>query len=408
MKRRAKDKSPESLRHETLFRALMDAAPYIIHFKDRDGRYVAVNEAFAALVGLPREKILGKTIMDLPRIKTEFAEKVIEIDRKVRRTGKSVQTTSRPPVARQDDTVVHIFKFPVFDANGEFDGVGTIDIDVTEHTRTEEELRETSHRLALSQRQAKIGYWRRSFKDENLTYISSAAEKILCYPTEGSPPKNDKLHAPIHPDDRHLVQSEYEAANAAQRDYAIEYRVVHGDGKIAHIFEVGEIEYDKNGKPVAHVGFVQDITALKTAEETASRLVAAIHNLSEGMALYDHQDRLVFANRVFWEHNPAIVGIVKPGMTYEQQLHHMIEKGSFPEAAGREEQWIKERLEQHGKAGDPVEIVRESGIVLQILETRLPDGGIAVLATDVSRYKKIEAELSAAKEEAEVANRAKT
>ena len=392
--KKAEKPAPAPWLHENQFRALMDASPSIIHFKDRDGRYVAVNAAFEAQLKLPREEILGKTVLELTQIDEGFVDNILALDREVLRTGKAVQVKSRPPLPDQRDTVTHLVKFPVFGPDGEIDGIGAIETDVTDHSRTEEELREISGRLELAQRQAKVGYWRWSFEDEDLSYWSEQAAEICQYPTDQRISYGEML-ASIHPDDRDRVRREYEVADTEPCDYSTEYRIVRGDGRITHVREIGEVEYDENGEAVAHVGFVQDITELKQAQETAGRLMAAIDNLTESVALYDSEDRLVFGNRKFWEHNRAIIDVVKSGDKYESMLRRMIEKGMLPDAAEREEEWIKQRLEQHRNPAGLVEINRQDGIVVQLLEQRLPDGGISTLATDVTHFKKIEADLRA-------------
>ncbi len=228
------------------FRALMDASPSIIHFKDTEGRYTAVNSAFEKMLGIPRAKILGRTILEMPRIEAEFVDHIIALDREVLSTGKPLQVKTRPPLADQHDTVTHLVKFPVFDANGEIEGVGTIETDVTEHSRTEDELHETRRRLELAQRQAKIGYWRWSFEEERLTYWSEEAARIGQYPMVGGPIGYQEMLAPIHPDDRSRVERTYEQADSAKRDFSLDYRIVHDEGRFTHIREVAEIEHEEN------------------------------------------------------------------------------------------------------------------------------------------------------------------
>ena len=278
------------------FRALMDASPSVIHFKDTEGRYTAVNSAFEKMLGLPRAKILGRTILEMPRIEAEFVDHILALDRQVLSTGKPLQVKTRPPLADQHDTVTHLVKFPVFDSNGEIEGVGTIETDVTEHSRTEDELRETRRRLELAQRQAKIGYWRWSFEEERLTYWSEEAAGINPYPLDQGPIGYQEMLAPIHPDDRSRVEKIYEEADVAKRGFSLDYRVVNDDGRVTHIREVAEIENDGNGDPVAQVGFVQDITDEKLVEKN-------LREVSGRLALAQKQARVGYWRWSFFDEN---------------------------------------------------------------------------------------------------------
>ena len=80
------------LREESLERQskeaqiILDAAPVMIAYKNKDDHFTRVNAAFANFVGLPAEEILGRTTFDLvePR---EVAKRGRDHDLEVIRTG---------------------------------------------------------------------------------------------------------------------------------------------------------------------------------------------------------------------------------------------------------------------------------------------------------------------------------
>jgi two-component system cell cycle sensor histidine kinase PleC len=387
------DPGPALTRVERQFGALMESSPSAICFKDRDGRYTAVNVAFEAITGLPRDRILGQTIRELSVFDKGYVDMVVALDRKVLDTGQTVHGEGKTVVAGRRQLTIGQVKFPVVDANGRVEGVGTMDTDLTAQRRAEEGLNQTRQRLELAQRQAKVGYWRWSFEDEALTYWSQEAGAVSLYPLGRAPFDYQEMLAPVHPDDSERVLAEYKAADAEPRGFSLEYRVIHEGGKVSHIREIGEVEYDDTGEPIAHVGIVQDISELIAARETNDRLFTAIENLAENVALYDAEDCLVFANRKFWKSNQPIADRMGPKIPYEEFLRLLIENRMAPDAEGREEEWLRERLDRHRNPGEPFEMKRQQGKVLQIQEQRLPDGGIATLATDITRLKKIENEL---------------
>lgn len=229
-------------------------------------------------------------------------------DRKIAKTAMDIAIERHIPysveyrLVRPDGAERTVYEHAELEFNDQGEPVrlsGTIQ-DITELKQAEKKLREVSRRLELAQKQAKVGYWRWSFAEERLTYWSREASEISQYPLGESDKSYDEMLAAIHPDDRPRVEAEYKVADGNRRDFSLEYRVVHRDGHITHIREIGELEYDASGQPVAHVGFVQDITELKQMEEelrkSERRLSAFFEEAPAGLTLYDREGRYIKVN----------------------------------------------------------------------------------------------------------------
>lgn len=125
---------------------LLDAMPDMIFFKDRKNRFVLVNKAHAAALGLTPEQVIGKT--DLDFFPKEMARKYFEDDQEILRTGKGVVgKIERAPREDGGITYVSTTKIPHYDKEGHI--VGTIGItrNITDQMIAEEELRKYKDNL---------------------------------------------------------------------------------------------------------------------------------------------------------------------------------------------------------------------------------------------------------------------
>jgi len=123
------------------------------------------------------------------------------------------------------------------------------------------------------------------------------------------------------------------------------------------------------------------------------QLAIAVEALSEHVVLFDAQDRVVLANKAWRELNKGIAEFTKPGTLFEDHLRALTEKGLLPEAIGREEAWLRERMKQHLNPGDPFEVARQDGRWMRMREQRLPNNGTILLIRDITESKQAHAAL---------------
>lgn len=143
-------------------------------------------------------------------------------------------------------------------------------------------------------------------------------------------------------------------------------------------------------------------TLCRSKSITENQLRSAINSIEDGFALYDKNDRLVFANDKYLSYYTLSNGAIYPGNSFENILRAGLAEGQYVDAIGREEEWLQERLEAHrNPSSEPVEQKLADGRWLKIAETRSPEGNTAGFRVDVT-------ELKHAREKAEAANKAKT
>jgi signal transduction histidine kinase/DNA-binding response OmpR family regulator len=138
------------------------------------------------------------------------------------------------------------------------------------------------------------------------------------------------------------------------------------------------------------------------------RIWAAIDVLPDGFVLFDREERLLTCNQRYREMFPDSAPAIQPGVTFEELLRHGLQNSHVPEAVGREEDWLSERL-AHFRAADTIaENTLSSGRVILESDHVTPDGGRVGLRTDITAMRDQQAQLEAARKAAEAANRAKS
>ncbi len=131
---------------------------------------------------------------------------------------------------------------------------------------------------------------------------------------------------------------------------------------------------------------------------TEEQLALAVEALSEHVVLFDADDRVVLANKVWRELNKEVAEFTKPGTRFEDHLRALTEKGLVPEASGREEEWLRERMESHLNPSGPFELARQDGRTVRISEQRLPNGGIILIISDITESKRADQALRESEE----------
>jgi PAS domain-containing protein/GGDEF domain-containing protein len=134
------------------------------------------------------------------------------------------------------------------------------------------------------------------------------------------------------------------------------------------------------------------------------RLQDAIEALPDGFALYDAEDRLVRFNQRYRALYRESAAAIQPGARFEDILRYGLAHGQYPQAAGREDAWLAERLQAHREPGPPVLTELPGNRWLRIDERRTRDGGSAGVCTDVTALVRREQALERLNRELDDAN----
>jgi signal transduction histidine kinase len=179
-----------------------------------------------------------------------------------------------------------------------------------------------------------------------------------------------------------------------RREFFRDFRFTRHDreGRRRHYSVSGAPFLAADGSFLGYRGTGRDRTASVEAEERAAiaqaRLIAAIESIPEAFVLFDRDKRLVMCNSRFREENTAIAAQLRPGTPIAKIVAAARHAGvtvpaiDFVAAAGRD-------------SAKGAAIERQAGSRwFQLGARRLPEGGLAVVQTDVTALKQREAELA--------------
>jgi PAS domain S-box-containing protein len=131
--------------------------------------------------------------------------------------------------------------------------------------------------------------------------------------------------------------------------------------------------------------------AIAEARKSHERLREAIDILPQGIVFLDPEGRYILWNKKYSEIYSRSSDLFKPGARLQDTIRIGVERGDYPEAIGREEEWIAERLTKLYQPGERHEQVLADGRVILIEERLTEDGGVIGLRVDITELKQREA-----------------
>lgn len=205
---------------------------------------------------------------------------------------------------RKDGTV---FEIEIFVNQIEFNGTlfnSAFAIDISKRKYYERALRKSEKSLRKAQNIAHIGNWELDLITNRLEW-SNEIFRIFEIDPLGFEASYEAFVNTIHPEDREIVHDTYIKSLETKEKYTIDHRLLMSDGRVKWVREVGDTEYDNEGKAVISRGTVQDITeqiqirhelekAKKELEEANQSLIIKNDQLKE-LAMVDGLTKI--ANR---------------------------------------------------------------------------------------------------------------
>jgi diguanylate cyclase (GGDEF)-like protein/PAS domain S-box-containing protein len=259
--------------------AIMDNAPVEVYFKDREGRYIKINKQFEKLFGVKNEDLIGM----LPDAAHEpkLAASSRDQDLSVLNSGKAEWREEIVEIVNGDHprTLLTI-KFPVFDGDGEVDGLGAIVTDITAKVNSEDKLKKSHILFNKAEKIAKLGYW--EWDEIASRYISCSEQYASIHDMTveqmiDEPISYETSRKFICESDRKRYIQVVDSARESKIGWIIEYRSIDKSGKSVYLHEIGEPVLDDYGLMIKTVGTRQDITEKKLAEQELQQSHSLFH-----------------------------------------------------------------------------------------------------------------------------------
>jgi diguanylate cyclase (GGDEF)-like protein/PAS domain S-box-containing protein len=382
---------------------------------DAQGRVEWVNAAFTRLTGYALDEIRGRKpghVLQGPG--TDPATVQFIRERLARGEGFSgVEILNYRRDGRPYWVLLEVQ--PVRDADGRVVRFVSTESDVTApreaQARSEaaaRELAQLNALLAAAGRIARIGVWQfdiatRALLWSDVTYDIHELERGTPIDVE----RAIEFYAPAH---RAAIRQALQQAIDLGQPWDLELQIVTARGRTIWVRAHGEPVH-VDGQLVSLRGVFRDVdeersaaAALRAEHERAEaareQLRLALESLEDGFVLFDRDDRLVLFNERYRDIYRASADVIQVGNRFEDIIRAGVARGQYPEAVGREEAWVAERMGRHRSANSVVEQRLPDGRWLRISEWRTPDGGVVGFRVDITELKRASERAEAAAREA--------
>ncbi len=286
-------RSEEAMHHQLHFmEILLEAIPGPVFYKNVDHVYLGCNEAFAQLLGLPKERIVGRSVYDV--VPKESADLFRRQDGELfKNPGTQVYETSLNRFDGSNrDVMFH--KACFFDSEGKVAGLIGVILDITERRQAEEEVKRTRAFLDSIVENLPTAVFLKDAEDLRFVVWNKACEDLYGHPREQVLGKTVHDILPraeadfIEREDREVLRDGKLLIIPEQR---IEARP--NDQRILHKKKLPLL--DENGEPKYLVCITEDIThsalAKKRLIEATRMAEDASRAKSEFVANMSHEIR---------------------------------------------------------------------------------------------------------------------
>jgi PAS domain S-box-containing protein len=276
---------------QALFQSFIDHAPAAIFAKDRQGRYILANEQAGAPLHRTGADLIGKTAADL--FPPEVVADAQRYEQQVIATGQPVACEQLVPFPDGMHTYL-VTRFPIYNDQGELDGIGAIAADITLRKQTEAALHASESRLKAMFDNAATGIVLVDLDGYVIEANQTWLNLLDCTPADMA---GITLPDIIAATDRAAQQEVWQALLRGEvAQYRREVRFLRLNG---HVFwgdlSVTSIRNDQDA-PEALLCVVADITERKQVEETLQLAQFSLDNTADEVLWIGQDKRFLYVN----------------------------------------------------------------------------------------------------------------
>jgi diguanylate cyclase (GGDEF)-like protein/PAS domain S-box-containing protein len=290
-------KATRDLRTQLSFtQQLIEAIPNPVFFKDAGGRYLGCNRAFETYIGVPRDKLIGRTIFDIAPPETAERSQVFDaalLEQPGTQVYESAIADARDGTRRD----VLFNKATFFDPSGAVAGLVGVIVDITQRKQLEAATRSSAERLRAVIVAAPMAIIARDL-DRTIRMWNPAAERMFGWTEE------EVLSTPTSIVPPHLVEQTTQMRHRAEAGETIiieDTQRMHRDGHLLDVTMTIAPILGADGKVTGTMVTIADITRRKQAEaalrESESHLRLAMDAAQMGMWYWECEtDRFTYSD----------------------------------------------------------------------------------------------------------------
>lgn len=248
-----------------------------------DATVLGANSAVHSLLGKSPDDLLGRNLWTaLPELSgTRFQA---ELQRTLVEGGRSSFSLRMSDGRQQLAVRIH----------RHLDGLAVQLRDISDERAIAERIQRNEALLATAQRIARLGAWRLELADGKPATLNWSLETYRIHGIE--PALNDiafdDASQMVHPRDREHLLEAFTATIERCAPVEAHFRIVRPGGEIRHLHLLGSPETDRDAKPIAVHGSIQDVTETHRMRHTLaraqSRLAAAQRDFTQCAHLAHH------------------------------------------------------------------------------------------------------------------------
>lgn len=253
--------------------AILDASPAMIFYKDKENRFIRVNEALARSNGMSREKMEGKTMWDLyPR---EAADHYWQDDKEVMVSGNPKFNIVEEMKTPHGIMWVETNKIPLRDLKGEIVGIVGFTLDITERKQAEGKVKRMNEE------------WRRTFdaisdsvfildKDNTIRNVNKVF--LDTFGLKEDQVIGKKCYEVVHKSDKPWIMCPH---SQTMRDHKAHTEEVDDPVLGIPLLVSTSPIFDEKGELTGSVHIAKDITERKKTEEDLKRKMEELEGFNK-------------------------------------------------------------------------------------------------------------------------------